>query len=104
SNRPFRASVQCHARVAAERAQGIQVGRRTPQLLAQLWPLRAEGTLQPSSVESAEPGLILVRLGILARQAAVSSIQGYQLAQQGGALRLGDLCQVIVEPRARAGA
>src|SRR5437016_1808551 len=55
------------------------------------------------SVERWEPGLILVRLGILARQAAVSSVQGYQFAQQGRPLRLDGLCQVIVEPRARAG-
>src|SRR5437899_1982020 len=103
-NGPFRAGVQCHVRLAAERAQGIQVGPLlTPQLLAQLWSLRAEGALQPKSIERWEPGLILVRLGILARQAAVSSVQGYQLVQQGRALRLDGLCQVIVEPRARAG-
>ena len=65
----------------ADRADGVEILQRLPgRPLARLRTFRADGLLEPRSVESREPGLIIVRLGIFAGQATVSGVQGNQLA------------------------
>jgi hypothetical protein len=56
----------------------------------------------PQGAEFRKAGVVLLGLGIVPGQAAVLDVQGDQLAQQGGALRLGRVGQEVLDGGAAA--
>src|SRR5262249_15216011 len=78
---------------------GVPLGRRRWRFLTRRRPEDAD---EPRKFQDREAGVVVAGLGVLTVAAAIVGVQGDQLAQQGAALQLRQVGQVVLDGGAAA--